>query len=80
MMVANAQNLIITTKPANQRNTLQRGAHQRISASTNQSDAGGSLGGRGGSSSSGNRYAVNKKSVHQESDSEEDEIVDYTRK
>uniref|UniRef100_A0A914DII0 PDZ domain-containing protein n=1 Tax=Acrobeloides nanus TaxID=290746 RepID=A0A914DII0_9BILA len=63
MMVANAQNLIITTKPANQRNTLQRGAHQRISASTNQSDAGGSLGGRGGSSSSGNRYAVNKKSV-----------------
>lgn len=31
MMVANAQNLIITVKPANQRNTLQRGAHSRIS-------------------------------------------------
>lgn len=31
MMVANAQNLIITVKPANQRNTLQRGVHSRIS-------------------------------------------------
>lgn len=31
MMVANAQNLIITVKPANQRNTLQRGAHSHIS-------------------------------------------------
>lgn len=31
MMVANAQNLIITVKPANQRNTLQRGIHSRIS-------------------------------------------------
>ncbi|MFH4976440.1 hypothetical protein AB6A40_003149 [Gnathostoma spinigerum] len=38
MMVANAQNLIITVKPANQRNTLQRGAHTRNSNWSGQSD------------------------------------------
>uniref|UniRef100_A0A914XH76 Uncharacterized protein n=1 Tax=Plectus sambesii TaxID=2011161 RepID=A0A914XH76_9BILA len=38
MMVANAQNLIITVKPANQRNTLQRGANSRISGNSDWSE------------------------------------------
>uniref|UniRef100_A0A0N5ARA3 PDZ domain-containing protein n=1 Tax=Syphacia muris TaxID=451379 RepID=A0A0N5ARA3_9BILA len=38
MMVANAQNLIITVKPANQRNTLQRGIHGRTSEWSRASD------------------------------------------
>lgn len=38
MMVANAQNLIITVKPANQRNTLQRGTHGRDSDWSRASD------------------------------------------
>ncbi|VDD92674.1 unnamed protein product [Enterobius vermicularis] len=39
MMVANAQNLIITVKPANQRNTLQRGVHARESDWSRVSDS-----------------------------------------
>lgn len=38
MMVANAQNLIITVKPANQRNTLQRGIQSRTSDWSGTSD------------------------------------------
>ncbi|KAE9555284.1 hypothetical protein FO519_001535 [Halicephalobus sp. NKZ332] len=82
MMIANAQNLIITTKPANQRNTLERGGHPRNSGT----DSMGSVNRRSvGSASSGGPHSVRNAirnpppPVHRydQSDSEEDEVVEY---
>lgn len=81
MMTANAHNLIITTKPANQRNTLQPGNNLRGSAGS------GSLGSANrrslGSVSSNGPYSVKNQSKNTQktrydaSDSEEDEVIDY---
>uniref|UniRef100_A0A1I8AW68 PDZ domain-containing protein n=1 Tax=Steinernema glaseri TaxID=37863 RepID=A0A1I8AW68_9BILA len=68
MMVANAQNLIITVKPANQRNTLQRGGTSRTSATSDWSDDRGKV-------TQGRRPIAD----HEDEDSDEDEVVDYTR-
>lgn len=77
-MLANAHNLIITIKPANQRNTLQRGARPRTSGT----DSMGSTNRRsmGSVSSSGPNSVRHRlpppptKTYHEQSDSEEDEI------
>ncbi len=68
MMVANAQNLIITVKPANQRNTLQRGANSRISGNSDWSEGARSsmYGGIGGGGIGGGG----------DSDDDKDEVTD----
>jgi len=82
MMIANAQNLIITTKPANQRNTLERGANPRNSGT--DSLGSGNRRSVGSASSSGPHSVRNAirnppPPVHRydQSDSEEDEVVEY---
>uniref|UniRef100_A0A914YT79 Uncharacterized protein n=1 Tax=Panagrolaimus superbus TaxID=310955 RepID=A0A914YT79_9BILA len=87
MMLANAHNLIITIKPANQRNTLQRGSRPRISgtdslASTNRRSVGSVSSSAGPNSSRHNTNSRNappipSKPYHQASDSEEDEVTQY---
>uniref|UniRef100_A0A915PHR7 Uncharacterized protein n=1 Tax=Setaria digitata TaxID=48799 RepID=A0A915PHR7_9BILA len=84
MMVANAQNLIITVKPANQRNTLQRGAHSRVSDWTGASedillgqrrDNNSDMRSTNGSLPRGHR---NGNELSDE-DSDEDIVVDHTK-
>lgn len=82
MMIANAQNLIITTKPANQRNTLERGGNPRNSGT--DSLGSGNRRSVGSASSSGPHSVRNAiknppPPVHRydQSDSEEDEVVEY---
>ncbi|KAL3998407.1 PB1 domain family protein [Acanthocheilonema viteae] len=84
MMVANAQNLIITVKPANQRNTLQRGVHSRISGWSGTSedtlmaqrrDNNDDMQGTNGGLSMEHR---NNNELSDE-DSDEDIIVDHTK-
>ncbi|VDN01641.1 unnamed protein product [Thelazia callipaeda] len=84
MMVANAQNLIITVKPANQRNTLQRSAHSRISdwsgtyddtlmaqRQDNDTDVYGTNGALSTSRQNGNPLS--------DEDSDDDIVVDHTK-
>uniref|UniRef100_A0AAF5PZW9 Partitioning defective protein 6 n=1 Tax=Wuchereria bancrofti TaxID=6293 RepID=A0AAF5PZW9_WUCBA len=84
MMVANAQNLIITVKPANQRNTLQRGIHSRISDWSGTSedtlmvhkrDSNNDMHGTNGGLSKVQR---NNNELSDE-DSDEDIVVDHTK-
>jgi partitioning defective protein 6 len=93
MMLANAHNLIITIKPANQRNTLQRGTRPRISgtdslgSSTNNRRSMGSVSSSAGPNSSRHNNTNSRshhpappmpsKPYHQASDSEEDEVTQY---
>jgi partitioning defective protein 6 len=83
MMLANAHNLIITIKPANQRNTLQRGTRPRISGtesvgSTNRRSMG-SLSSGPNSSRHNARHQppLSSKPYHEGSESEEDEVIKY---
>ncbi|CAG9529869.1 unnamed protein product [Cercopithifilaria johnstoni] len=84
MMVANAQNLIITVKPANQQNTLQRGIHSRISGWSgtsedalmaqrrdNNNDMQSTSGGLSKSHRNNNELS--------DEDSDEDIVVDHTK-
>jgi len=87
-MVANAHNLIVTIKPANQRNTL----HQRLSSSGGgpipanrqtshlplQSEGAQSETRRGETSSKGKQTRYHKSAEDVDSD-EEDEVIDYTK-
>ncbi|VDM43744.1 unnamed protein product [Toxocara canis] len=79
MMVANAQNLIITVKPANQRNTLQRGSHGRASGwSANSEDATTTRGSRD-TTPRGARNGRGRGSDASEQDSDEDIVLDHTQ-
>uniref|UniRef100_F1L5E6 Partitioning defective protein 6 n=1 Tax=Ascaris suum TaxID=6253 RepID=F1L5E6_ASCSU len=77
MMVANAHNLIITVKPANQRNTLQRGSHARASDWSGNSEDATTM---RGSRETIARVARNGHgSDASNQDSDEDIVVDHTQ-
>jgi len=87
MMVANAHNLIVTIKPANQRNTL----HQRLSSSGGPMPAsrqashlplqgeGAQLEARRSETSSKGKQSRYHKSAEDVDSDEEDEVIDYTK-
>uniref|UniRef100_A0A0M3IY55 Partitioning defective protein 6 (inferred by orthology to a C. elegans protein) n=1 Tax=Anisakis simplex TaxID=6269 RepID=A0A0M3IY55_ANISI len=77
MMVANAQNLIITVKPANQRNTLQRGAHTRTSDWSATSEERATM--KGAHEGTSKPAAAYNGSDASDQDSDEDVILDHTQ-
>lgn len=88
MMVANASNLVVTTKPANQRNTLQRGSqqHDRPSEAFYRGGPGAPSAGyhatNGRSAHYGNNHHAGIHHQHHVSESESDddaEIIDHMK-
>lgn len=79
MMVANAQNLIITVKPANQRNTLQRLSNLRSSEWSGTSDDIPTIGGDEIIAPVGNGIKFGKNDEMSGDDTDEDIVVDYLK-